>query len=300
MTQVLIDGLFLGCVYALIALGYSMVYGIIKLLNFAHGDIFMFGAMIAFTMLTAVPGLQSAGIVAVFGVLILSMFLTGGTGVLIEAVAYKPLRSAPRLSLLITAVGMSFVLEYGVKQFWGSKSITWPQWAQMGAGSIPIFDGTITISRLVLMAVSIALMVGLGFYINGTRQGRAMRAIALDQRASTLMGVDVNRTISLVFFIGSALAGAAGVMFGMYYGAIGFMMGFLLGLKAFTAAVIGGIGNMYGAMLGGLTLGLIERTTVYFCNGDDSWKDVVSFGLLILFLTLRPTGILGDRVVERM
>ncbi|MDR1791075.1 MAG: branched-chain amino acid ABC transporter permease [Propionibacteriaceae bacterium] len=311
MTQVILNGLFVGSFYALIALGYSMVYGIIKLLNFAHGDIFMFGAYIGMTCLVAIPGIGSLGIGALAVILLVSIVLTGTTGVLIEALAYRPLRTAPRLSVLITAVGMSFFLEYGVRQIWGPDPQPWPSNGRLsdflsttdatGAKqqlSVPIFDGALTYSQLVILAFAVVLMAALALYIGKTREGRAMRAIALDQRAASLMGVNVNATISRVFFIGSAMAGVAGVMHGAYYSSITFLMGFLLGLKAFTAAVIGGIGNLYGAMLGGLTLGLLESIGTTLLGGE--WKDVFAFVFLILFLTVKPTGILGERVVERM
>ncbi|MDR1767320.1 MAG: branched-chain amino acid ABC transporter permease [Propionibacteriaceae bacterium] len=310
MTQIILNGLFVGSFYALIALGYSMVYGIIKLLNFAHGDIFMFGAYIGMTCLTVIPGIGSLGIGAIAIVLLISALLTGATGVLIETLAYRPLRSAPRLSVLITAVGMSFLLEYGVRQIWGpdpqpwpqagrlTEAANWPAGLQWGAQRIDILGGSLTGAQLVLMALAVVLMAVLALYIGKTREGRAMRAIALDKRAATLMGINVNATISRVFFIGSALAGVAGVMHGAYYSSITFLMGFLLGLKAFTAAVIGGIGNLYGAMLGGLTLGLLEAFGTAWFGGE--WKDVFAFVFLIAFLTLRPTGILGERVVERM
>jgi branched-chain amino acid transport system permease protein len=276
-----------------------MVYGVIKLLNFAHGDVFMFGAFIGYTILLSLPGsLQGLGVMATVLILLISMLATGLTGVLIEALAYRRLRSAPRLSVLITAVGMCFFLEYGVRQIWGPDPQAWPVFARFGASRINLGPASIGLSQIVLMLIAVALMAGLSFYINFTRQGRAMRAIALDQRASSLMGINVNRTISLVFFVGSALAGAAGVMHGAYYSSITFLMGFLLGLKAFTAAVIGGIGNLYGAMLGGLTLGLLEALGSAWFGGE--WKDIFAFAFLILFLTVKPTGILGERVIERM
>jgi branched-chain amino acid transport system permease protein len=312
--------LFVGSFYALIALGYSMVYGIIKLLNFAHGDVFMFGGFIGMTIIAAFAsmGMDSLGVGGLLIALVLSAALTGSLGVLIETLAYKPLRTAPRLSALITAVGMSFFLEYGVRQIWGADPQPWPESGRLTSksawpdalggvtGTVPIFGGSLTGPQLMIMGVAVLLMIALALYISKTREGRAMRAIALDQRAATLMGINVNGTISRVFFIGSALAGVAGVMHGAYYSSITFLMGFMLGLKAFTAAVIGGIGNLYGAMLGGLTLGLLEAFGTYAINqlnggsGGGEWKDVFAFVFLIVFLTLRPTGILGDRVVERM
>ncbi|MDR0990128.1 MAG: branched-chain amino acid ABC transporter permease, partial [Propionibacteriaceae bacterium] len=276
-----------------------MVYGIIKLLNFAHGDIFMLGAFIGFTLLIALPGgLQGLGLWATLMVLLLARLATGLTGVLIEALAYRRLRSAPRLAVLITAVGMSFILEYGVRQIWGPNPRSWPDWARFQGDRVAVGPANINQAQILLFAIAAALMVALALYISRTRRGRAMRAIALDQKAAALMGINVNQTISLVFFIGSALAGAAGVMFGAYYASIDFLMGFLLGIKAFTAAVIGGIGNLYGAMLGGLTLGLLEALGTAWIGAE--WKDVFTFVILILFLTFKPTGILGERVVERM
>lgn len=297
MAQVILNGLFVGSFYALVALGYSMVYGIIKLLNFAHGDIYMLGAFAGFVLLAGFPGVSlDATVPVLLAVMAVSMLLTGGVGIAIERVAYRPLRHAPRLSALITAVGISFTLEYGVRQIFGASPKAYP--LRISGAAVEFWGARISTAQLALMAVAALLMAVLAFYVDRTREGRAMRAIALDQRASTLMGIDVNRTISRVFFIGSALAGAAGVMAGAFYGSIDFMMGFSIGLKAFTAAVIGGIGNLYGAMLGGLILGLLEALGTSWVGGE--WRDVFSFACLILFLSFRPTGVLGARVIERM
>lgn len=297
MSQLLWNGLFVGSFYALIALGYSMVYGIIKLLNFAHGDIYMLGAFFSFVILGGMTGLLGMGSIPVLLlVMLITMLLTGMTGVLIERIAYRPLRGGPRLSVLITAVGVSFTLEYAVRQIFGPNPKVFP--IRLSGDPITILGARITLPQVVLMIVAALLMFGLQRYIMKTREGRAMRAIALDQRASLLMGVNVNKVISRTFFIGSALAGAAGVMAAAYYGSIDFLMGFVIGLKAFTAAVIGGIGNIYGAMLGGLVLGLLESFGTHLFGGE--WRDVFAFGFLILFLTFRPTGILGERVTERV
>lgn len=297
MTQLIWNGLFVGSFYALVALGYSMVYGIIKLLNFAHGDIYMLGAFLSFVILGSATGLLGIGSIPVLLlVLLITMLLTGGIGVLIERIAYRPLRSSPRLAVLITAVGVSFTLEYGIRQIFGPNPKVFP--IRLSGSPIEILGARITMPQIVLMVVAALLMFFLQRYIMHTREGRAMRAIALDQKASLLMGVNVNKVISRTFFIGSALAGAAGVMAAAYYGSIDFLMGFVIGLKAFTAAVIGGIGNLYGAMLGGLVLGLLESFGTHFVGGE--WRDVFAFGFLILFLTFRPTGILGERVVERV
>jgi branched-chain amino acid transport system permease protein len=297
MTQVIWNGLFVGSFYALIALGYSMVYGIIKLLNFAHGDIYMLGAFVGFAALTSVGGIPaSMSLFALLIVMLLSMLLTGVAGVAIERLAYRPLRSAPRLAVLITAVGASFALEYGVSVIAGPNPRSFP--VRLEGGVFGVLGARISLPQIILMLIAAVLMFGLNTYIQKTSTGRAMRSIALDMKGSLLMGVNVDAVITRTFFIGSALAGAAGVMAGAYYGKIDFLMGFIIGLKAFTAAVIGGIGNIKGAMLGGLVLGLVEAFGSDLFGGQ--WRDVFAFGVLILFLTLRPTGILGERVTERV
>lgn len=297
MTQLIWNGLFVGSFYALVALGYSMVYGIIKLLNFAHGDIYMLGSFLAFLILGSFTGLFGIGSLPILLiVLLITMTLTGLFGVMIERIAYRPLRGSPRLSVLITAVGVSFTIEYAVRQIFGPEPKVFP--VRLAGAPIDILGARITMPQIVLMVVAGLLMFALQHYIMRSREGRAMRAIALDPQASLLMGVNVNKVISRTFFIGSALAGAAGVMAGAYYGSIDFLMGFSIGLKAFTAAVIGGIGNLYGAMLGGIVLGLLESFGTHWLGGE--WRDVFAFAFLILFLSFRPTGILGARVVERM
>jgi branched-chain amino acid transport system permease protein len=297
MSQLIWNGLFVGSFYGLVALGYSMVYGIIKLLNFAHGDLYMLGAFTGFAMLGAMGGLvHSSSLVALLVVLVLTMVTTGTAGLAIERVAYRPLRGMPRLSLLITAVGASFALEYGTRIVAGPNPRVYP--VRLDGTSVDVFGARVTMQQLVLMAISVALMVGLAVLIGRTRQGRAMRAIALDPKASLLMGINVDAVIARTFFIGSAMAGAAGVMAGGYYGKIDFLMGFIIGLKAFTAAVIGGIGNVPGTMLGALVLGMLESFGTHWVGGE--WRDVFAFAFLILFLTVRPTGLLGERVTERV
>ena len=297
MAQLIWDGLFVGSFNALIALGYSMVYGITKLLNFAHGDIYMLGAFIGFAILTSLGGLPaSLSMGALLVVLMLSMLLTGTAGVVIERLAYRPLRGAPRLAVLITAVGVSFSLEYGVSAVAGPNPRAFP--VRLEGGVFDVLGARVSLPQIVLMLIAAALMIALNTYVQKTSTGRAMRSIALDMTGSLLMGINVNAVITKTFFIGSALAGAAGVMAGAYYGKVDFLMGFIIGLKAFTAAVIGGIGNIKGAMLGGLVLGFIEAFGTEWFGGQ--WRDVFAFAVLILFLTLRPTGILGERVTERM
>jgi branched-chain amino acid transport system permease protein len=297
MSQLIWNGVFVGSFYALVALGYSMVYGIIKLLNFAHGDLYMLGAFAGFGVLTVAGGLAtSLGFVALLAVLIIAMLATGTAGLLLERVAYRPLRSAPRLSVLITAVGASFALEYGMRLVAGPNPRVYP--VRLSGTPLHVLGARITLQQVGLVIIAILLMAALQWLVMGTGTGRAMRAISQDPKAALYMGINVDAIIARTFFIGSALAGAAGVMAGGYYGKIDFLMGFIIGLKAFTAAVIGGIGNIRGAMLGGLALGLLESFGTAWLGGQ--WRDVFAFSFLILFLTLRPTGILGERVTERV
>jgi branched-chain amino acid transport system permease protein len=274
-----------------------MVYGIIKLLNFAHGDIYMLGAFSGFAMLGLLGGLTtSSSLLALFIVLVLAMLVTGLFGLGLERVAYRPLRSSPRLSVLITAVGASFAIEYGTRLVAGPNPKVYS--VRLEGTALHVLGARITVQQLALVVVAVVLMLGLQYLVMRTSTGRAMRAIAQDPKASLFMGINVNAVISRTFFLGSALAGAAGVMAGAYYGKVDFLMGFIIGLKAFTAAVIGGIGNIKGAMLGGLTLGLLESFGTSWLGGQ--WRDVFAFGFLILFLVVRPTGILGERVTERV
>jgi branched-chain amino acid transport system permease protein len=274
-----------------------MVYGIIKLLNFAHGDIYMLGAFSGFAMLGLLGGLTtSSTMLALFIVLVLAMLVTGLFGLGLERVAYRPLRGSPRLSVLITAVGASFAIEYGTRLVAGPNPKVYS--VRLEGTALHILGARITVQQLALVVVAVVLMLGLQYLVMRTSTGRAMRAIAQDPKASLFMGINVNAVISRTFFLGSALAGAAGVMAGAYYGKVDFLMGFIIGLKAFTAAVIGGIGNIKGAMLGGLTLGLLESFGTSWLGGQ--WRDVFAFGFLIAFLVVRPTGILGERVTERV
>ncbi|WP_018352411.1 branched-chain amino acid ABC transporter permease [Longispora albida] len=295
MSQLIWNGLFTGSFYALVALGYSMVYGIIRLLNFAHGDVYMLGAFIGYYCLTLLSGVTS-GLPALLIVLVVAMLATGLAGVGIERLAYRPLRQAPRLAVLITAVGVSFSLEYGVRLIAGADPKVYP--VRLDGQPVELLGARLTAEQLVLVAVAFVLMGALHTLVMRTRAGRAMRAIAADPKAAHLSGIEVGQVIARVFFLGSALAGAAGVMAGAYYGRIEFLMGFVIGLKAFTAAVIGGIGNLPGAMLGGLALGLLESFGTGLTGGE--WRDVFAFGCLIVFLVARPQGILGEKAVVRM
>ncbi|MCL2813021.1 MAG: branched-chain amino acid ABC transporter permease [Oscillospiraceae bacterium] len=296
VLQQIVNGLILGSFYALVALGYSMVYGIIKLLNFAHGDIYMTGAAACL----AVFGVLSAVIKGWPGIILsilAAMVFAGILGYLAQRFAYRPLLGAPRLSLLITAIGVSFVIYNSVMVITDSQ----PQFFKSGlddAAGIVLGSIKITYIQIVLISVSALLMVALTFFIKNTMTGKAMRAIAQDKDTCSLMGINVNKIIGITFVIGSALAAIAGGLACVYYGNVKYDMGYAIGIKAFTAAVIGGIGSIPGAMLGGLLLGLLEAIGTQFLGSQ--WKDVFAFGLLILILILRPNGLLGKSEIERM
>ena len=298
ILQQLANGLILGSFYALVALGYTMVYGIIKLLNFAHGDLYMVGGFVGFLILSAISGLLGESWTAIVCSMVLSMLAVGLLGVIIQRVAYRPMLKAPRLSILITALAVSIILSNGVMAITDGEYLAFH--TDLGYEGLDFGNVFVSYTQLALVVSACLLMVSLTFFVNKTLYGKAMRAIAIDQDACKLMGINVNRIIALTFFIGSSLAAAAGVMAGVYYGSLHFSMGFVIGLKAFTAAVIGGIGSIPGAMLGGLLLGLLEAfgTQIPFIGSE--WKDVFSFGLLILLLILKPTGILGKTEIERM
>jgi branched-chain amino acid transport system permease protein len=296
ILQQLVNGLILGSFYALIALGYSMVYGIIKLLNFAHGDIYMTGAFVCLTIFGLMPDRLSGWpgiILSIFA----AMLLSGVLGYLTQRFAYRPLLGAPRLSLLITAIGVSLVIYNSVMVVTNSQPLFFVSSIDNSAG-VQIGIITITYIQMVLLAISALLMVGLTLFIGRTTMGKAMRAISLDQDMCRLMGINVNKVIGLTFVLGSSLAAIAGGLACVYYGNVQYNMGFTIGIKAFTAAVIGGIGSIPGAMLGGLLLGLLEAIGTQFLGS--SWKDVFAFGLLILILILRPNGLLGKSEIERM
>ena len=296
--QQVVNGLTVGSFYALVALGYTMVYGVIRLINFAHGDLYMVGAFAGFTLLGAIgSGLGHVSPILLLPlVFLVPMAVVGVLGMVIERVAYRPLRRAPRLSPLITAIGVSLALEYGALLLWGASFQVFPA----------ILPGTlwhlghvqINAMQVLILPLTLALMLALYLFVHRTMLGKAMRAVAVDQDTARLMGIDVDAVISWTFFIGGMLAAAAGVMAGTYYSEIDFNMGFLIGLKAFTAAVLGGIGNIPGAMLGGYLLGLLETFAAGYISSE--WKDVFAFSILIAVLVLRPTGLLGERVVEKV
>lgn len=304
-TQQLINGLVLGSIYAMVALGYTMVYGILELINFAHGEVTMFGAMICLAVIGALVanGAETNGVVIVALGLLAAIAVCMAMGFLIERVAYRPLRRAPRLAALITAIGMSIVLQNAAMLIWGKQYITFPPLLPLVRYEIG--GAVITNLQIFIMALSCLLMAGLLLLIKRTRLGRAMRATAQAQDIAGLMGINVNTIISITFMIGAGLAAVAGVMVSAYYGLAHYFMGFMLGLKAFTAAVLGGIGNIAGAVLGGLLLGLIESFGAGYIGSltggflGSHYQDVFAFFVLILVLVIRPSGLLGERVVER-
>jgi branched-chain amino acid transport system permease protein len=300
--QVSIFGLADGAMYALVALGYTMVYGIIELINFAHGDVFTMGAYIA----TAILGFfavnedsfTTVNLVALLLVFPAVMLIMAAINVGIERVAYRPLRNAPRLAPLITAIGMSFVLE-GVMFLWhGPATVHFPDILPHGPGFQATIGGVfVGFKDVFVVATTVVLVTLLAIFINRTRLGKAMRATAQDRDAAQLMGIDINRTIAATFFIGALLAGAGGVIWGLYYNNIYYNLGFRTGLVAFTAAVFGGIGNIPGAAIGGLLIGLIAAYSDSYIGSK--WTEVVIFGILIGILVFRPTGLLGMRVPEK-
>ncbi|MDR1689018.1 MAG: branched-chain amino acid ABC transporter permease [Clostridiales bacterium] len=296
ILQQLVNGLILGSFYALVALGYSMVYGIIKLLNFAHGDIYMTGAFICLSVYGAVSGVLP-GWTGIAVSVLAAMAVSGLLGFLAQKFAYRPLLSAPRLSLLITAIGVSLVISNTVMVITKSQPLFFTSGLDNSLG-IKFGSITVTYIQIIMLAVSAILMISLTLFINRTMMGKAMRAIALDQDTCALVGINVNKIIGLTFVLGSALAAIAGGMACVYYGNVQYNMGYMIGIKAFTAAVIGGIGSVPGAMLGGILLGLLEALGTQFLGS--SWKDVFAFGLLILILILRPNGLLGRSEIERM
>ena len=301
--QQIINGLTLGSIYALVALGYTMVYGILGLINFAHGEVVMVGALVALSVIKALAATALPGpVVVLVGTLvaIVACMVLGGA---IERIAYRPLRHAPRLAPLITAIGVSILLQQGAMLFWGRNYHAFP--ALLPANPHSVLGASITDVQILVMVLAALVMLGLTLLINRTRLGRAMRATAENPAIAQLMGVDVNRIIALTFVLGSGLGAIAGVMVSANYGIAHYNMGFMLGLKAFTAAVLGGIGNLPGAMLGGLMLGLIEALGAGYI-GDltggflgSHYQDVFAFAVLILVLVFRPSGLMGEKVSER-
>ncbi|HEX2953639.1 MAG TPA: branched-chain amino acid ABC transporter permease [Bacillota bacterium] len=293
ILQQTVNGLALGSIYALIALGYTMIYGIAKLINFAHGDVLMLGAFAGFFILTAF-GITSVGLIFAF---IVSMVICAGFGVLIERLCYKPLRNAPRINVLITAIGVSFFLENGARVFpWIGPNPK--QFPTLPVVNYNVSNVNISLVNILVVVISIVLMLVLNYIVTYTKRGKAMRAVSYDQGAASLMGVNVNGIISFTFALGAALAAAAGILFALAYPQVEPYMGIMPGLKAFIAAVLGGIGSIPGAMLGGYIMGLAETYTKGFISSQ--LADAIAFGILILILVIKPSGILGKDASEKV
>jgi len=295
--QQFINGMIKGSLYAMIALGYTMVYGILGIINFSHGEVFMIGAMVAMTVTTL---LIKAGLGPVLALLIATLAAIVAcmiTSFLVERLAYRPLRHAPKLAPLITAIGVSFILQALAMQFWGREHFPFPD--VFPADRINLFGNVgITMREIIIMVVSLIMMGGLFVLVNHTKLGRAMRATSENVNVTALMGVNPNRVISATFMIGAALAAVAGILFASNYGGkVHFYMGFIPGMKAFIAAVLGGIGNIPGALVGGLALGLVEAMGAGYISAE--YEDVFAFVVLVVVLIFRPSGLLGQRVADR-
>jgi branched-chain amino acid transport system permease protein len=289
ILQQLVNGLSLGSIYALLALGYTMVYGIIKLINFAHGDIYMLGAFWGYYVINVWH-------LSFWPALITAMVFCAFVGMLTEYLAYRPLRHSPRIAALITAIGVSFLLENGMSYLFGSNVRNFPQ--AMAVKQYHLGGVSISNIQILILAVSIVLMILLQLIVQRTKMGKAMRAVSVDPDAAQLIGINIDRTISFTFALGSSLAGAAGVMIGLYYNSIDPLMGMTPGIKAFVAAVLGGIGLIPGAAIGGFVIGLLE--TITQALGFSAYKDAVVYAVLIIILLVKPAGILGKNIKEKV
>ncbi|RJQ49594.1 MAG: branched-chain amino acid ABC transporter permease [Nitrospiraceae bacterium] len=290
--QQIVNGLTVGGVYALIALGYTLVYGILELINFAHGEIYMIGAYLGIIFLgifTAAGLTQYSLVLSLFLTVMVSVIFCSAYGFTIEKIAYKPLRNAPRLNPLISAIGVSIFLQNYVMLTQGATDKVFPH--VLPVVTVQFLNITMTTLQIFIIAVSLILMVGLHLFIMKTKTGKAMRAVAQDKVMASLLGINIDRIISVTFIIGSGLAAVAGLMVAMYYGLVNYSIGYIAGIKAFTAAVLGGIGSIPGAMIGGLMLGLIESLGASYLSSE--YKDAYAFVVLILILLVKPTGLLG-------
>ncbi len=295
--QQLINGLTIGSLYALVALGYTMVYGVMKLINFAHGDLVAFSAYVGLTIFSQLFGASATNFINIIIIFLLTAIIVAFIGVLLERLAYRPLRTAPRLSAVVSALGAALVIQNGIMLIWGPNMQIFP--ADLLPSTSWNFGGVIiSFTQLVILILSAFLMAALFLFINKTKMGTAIRATAIDQDAAKLMGINVNRVIMLIFVIGSMLGAIGGLFIGLYYRALTFDMGWLYGLNAFIAAIIGGIGNIPGAMLGGLMLGLFNALIAGYISTE--WAETFTFILLIVILIVRPTGILGEKTAEKV
>ncbi|MCF6172264.1 MAG: branched-chain amino acid ABC transporter permease [Campylobacteraceae bacterium] len=295
--QQLINGLTVGSLYALVALGYTMVYGVMKLINFAHGDLVAFSAFVGLTIYTQIFSEGKTSIFIVLSVFVITAVLIAIVGVLLERLAYRPLRTAPRLSAVVSALGAGLVIQNATMLIWGPNMKIFP--SNLFPSTIWQIHGVVfTFTQAMILGVSAALMVALYLFINKTKMGTAIRATAIDQDAAKLMGINVNRVIMIIFIIDSALGAVAGLFIGINYRGITFDMGWMYGLNAFIAAIMGGIGNIPGAMLGGILLGLFNAMISGYISS--AWAETFTFVLLVVILIFRPTGILGETIAEKV
>ncbi|HLN61887.1 MAG TPA: branched-chain amino acid ABC transporter permease [Symbiobacteriaceae bacterium] len=309
LPQILVDGLVVGALYAVVALGYTMVYGVLEFINFAHSEIFMFGAFIGAEVFLLFKPMQGVPqfVPLILG-LILSMLVAGALGWIVERIAYRPLRGAPKLVPLISAIGVSFFLQDAARMIWTAVRGNWQIGTQDLYGQGLQFAGAqIQVRTVLIMAIAIVLMLALSAFVNRSRTGKAMRAVAQDRSTAALMGINVNSIISITFLIGGALGGAAGALYTMQYTVVNPYIGFVMGIKAFTAAVFGGIGNTTGAAVGGLCLGLFEALGSAYLGPltggvliGSEYKDIIAFSILILVLIFKPAGLLGETVGEKV
>jgi branched-chain amino acid transport system permease protein len=297
ILQQLVNGLTLGSLYALIALGYTMVYGVLLMINFAHSEIFMSGAFVSLFVYQKLSLIMPGWQAFVTGIAVAFLFCAL-LAIAVERVAYRPLRRASRLAPLISAIGVSILLQNAVFLWVSDQSLAFPQAFEVR--HMTILGAAVNSLQLLILGVSVALMLALQFFVNRTRLGTAIRATAQDATTASLMGIPVNGIIAITFFIGGALGGVAGALNGMYYGSIKYNMGFVPGIKAFTAAVLGGIGNIQGAMWGGLILGVLESLAAGFIPNGSDWKDVIAFSVLLLILLFRPEGLFGRHVPDKV
>jgi branched-chain amino acid transport system permease protein len=300
--QELVNGITTGALYSLVALGFSMVYGVLKLLNFAHGDLYMVGAYIGFFIIQFFGGAAHVSIpvpLLLTIMFLLAAGLVGGLGVAIERFAYRPLRAAPRIAPLITAIGISFFLENSALLLFGAQYRIYntSEFISLSSG-IQIGSVTIDSVQIMVLVLGLVLMVGLRLLVNRTKLGKQMRAVAADREAAEMLGINVNFTIAATFFLGSALAGVAGVMAGLLFNQVTSTIGFIVGLKAFTAAVVGGIGSIPGAMLGGLVIGIAESFAIGYISS--TYSDLIVFGILIVVMLVRPSGLLGRVQLQKV
>lgn len=295
--QQLVNGLTIGSLYALVALGYTMVYGVMKLINFAHGDLVALSAFVGLTVYTNMFADGGTSIVAVITVFMFTAVIIAVVGVLLERLAYRPLRTAPRLSAVVSALGAGLVIQNAIMLIWGPNMKIFP--SDLFPSTIWDINGVvITFTQVMILGTSSILMIALYLFINRTKMGTAIRAVAIDQDAAKLMGINVNKIVMIIFVIGSALGAVAGLFIGIYYRGITFDMGWMYGLSAFVAAIIGGIGNIPGAMFGGLMLGLFNALISGYISS--AWAETFTFMLLIVVLIFRPTGILGEKTAEKV